>query len=633
MSIKTYKNLNNHECDRGVDYAAGVPSIGCDLRADGSGFFRVWAPEFKQVQLHLCAPQDRLLEMRAAPRGYHELLVPQVSSGVRYKYRLDNEEFPDPVSKSQPEGVHGPSEAVEVRYPWTDQPWHGIPLEKYVIYELHVGTFSVEGTFHGVIRYLDDLVDLGVTAIEIMPVAQFPGDRNWGYDGVFLFAVQNSYGGPRGLKALVNACHERGLAVILDVVYNHLGPEGNYLQKFAPYFTTRYKTPWGPAVNYDDAGSDEVRYYVLQNALCWITEFHIDALRLDAVHAILDHSAYHVLEELADAIHRRGTELNRRVYVIAESDLNDVRLIRCVHVGGYGLDAQWNDDFHHSLHALLTNETHGYYKDFGNFQEMAQAYADAFVYSGRYSISRKRRHGNSARGMEGVQFVVYSKNHDQIGNRMMGERLNSLVDFERLKLAAATVLLSPYVPMIFMGDEYAENAPFQYFISHSDAELVHAVREGRKQEFAEFKWQREPPDPQAEETFQRSKLSREKRHAGQNHVVWNFHRELLRLRRTIPTLRNLDKSRMDVIALDRHQVLVVRRWDINEEVLIAHSFSPDPEIVHIPVRPGTWSKILDSQDSAWFGPGSSIGPQVESDGKLVLPLKPASVVVLRRQDG
>jgi maltooligosyltrehalose trehalohydrolase len=611
----------------------GPPSVGCHLNRDGTGFFRVWVPGFPRVQLHLFSPEDRLLDMRPDGHGYHELAVANLPSGTRYKYRLGDEEFPDPVSKFQPDGVHGPSEVVSEQFPWTDLHWHGIPLEKYVIYELHIGTFSSSGTFEGAIQHLDDLVQLGISAIEIMPVAQFPGNRNWGYDGVFPFAVQNSYGGPGGLKALVNACHQRGLAVILDVVYNHLGPEGNYLQKFAPYFTYKYKTPWGPAVNYDDAGSDDVRYYVIQNALRWITEFHIDGLRLDAVHAIVDNSAYHILEELTDAIHRRGTELNRRVYVIAESDLNDVRLIRCVHVGGYGLDSQWNDDFHHSLHALLTNETHGYYKDFGNFQEMAQAYADAFVYSGRYSISRKRRHGNSARGMEGVQFVVYSKNHDQIGNRMLGERLSSLVGFEQLKLAAATVLLSPYVPMIFMGDEYGDDAPFQYFVSHSDPDLVNAVRSGRKAEFADFNWQGEPPDPQAEETFLRSKLRWQKRQSERNEVLWNFHRELLRLRRSLPTLRNLDKTRMDVIALDRHQVLVVRRWDLNEEILVAHCFSPNLEIAHIAVRPGAWNKILDSQDPMWFGAGSELPGQLESDGKLVLPLKPASVVVLRRQGG
>ncbi len=521
---------------------------------------------------------------------------------------------------------------IEEYYSWTDERWHGIPLEKYVIYELHVGTFSREGTFEGVIRHLDRLFELGITAIEIMPVAQFPGSRNWGYDGVFPFAVQNSYGGPHGLKSLVNACHERDIAVVLDVVYNHLGPEGNYLPKFGPYFTSRYKTPWGSAVNYDDAGSDEVRSYFIENALRWISEFHIDALRLDAVHTILDHSAYHILEELTDVVHRRGTELNRRVHVIAESDLNDVRLIRCVHIGGYGLDSQWNDDFHHSLHALLTNETHGYYRDFGNFQEMAQAYADAFVYSGRYSISRKRRHGNSARGMEGVQFVVYSKNHDHIGNRMMGERLSSLVNFERLKLAAATVLLSPYVPMIFMGDEYAETAPFQYFVSHSDPELVKAVRQGRKHEFADCGWEGEPPDPQSEETFQRSKLDHEKSRSGQNQVMWKFHQELLRLRRSVPTLCALDKTRMDVIALDRHQVLVVRRWDNTEELLIALCFSTSDEIVHISIRPGGWTKILDSQDEQWLGTGSEVSQEIDSDGQLILALKSASVVVLRRQE-
>src|SRR5262249_16007104 len=329
-----------------------------------------------------------------------------------------------------------------------------------------------------------------------MPVAQFSGSRNWGYDGVFPFAVQNSYGGPRGLKKLVNACHERGLAVILDVVYNHLGPEGNYLAHFAPYFTERYKTPWGPALNFDDVDSDEVRRFFVSNALEWITDYHIDALRLDAVHAILDHSALNILEELANAVHARGTSLNRRVYVIAESALNDTRIVRTTELGGYGLDAQWNDDFHHSLHTLLTSEREGYYVDFGDFQHMAQAFSEGFGYSGRYSVNRRRRHGNSSLSIPPVRFVLYAQNHDQLGTRMRGERGTELVSVEQHNRAAGAVLLSPFVPLLFMGDEYGETAPFQYFVSHSDKQLIEAVRRGRIEEFAAFNWKDEPPDPQ-----------------------------------------------------------------------------------------------------------------------------------------
>src|SRR5215813_11349166 len=378
--------------------------------------FRVWAPSSHKVHLHLVAPEDRIFCMEPRKRGYHTAVVEEIAPGTKYLYQLSNgNEVPDPVSRYQPDGVHGPSEIVSARFDWTDTHWFGIPIETYVIYELHVGTFTSEGTFEAVIPYLNELVDIGITAIELMPVAQFSGSRNWGYDGVFLFAVQNSYGGPHGLKKLVNACHERGLAVILDVVYNHLGPEGNYLSLFAPYFTERYKTPWGAALNFDDAHSDEVRHFFVSNALEWITDYHFDALRLDAVHAILDHSALNFLEELAESV------------------LNDTRIIRPSELGGYGLDAQWNDDFHHSIHTLLTREREGYYADFGDFQHMAQAFSEGFVYSGRYSVNRGRRHGNSSRGVPPVKFVVYAQNHDQIGNRMKGERLRQLVSFEEYK--------------------------------------------------------------------------------------------------------------------------------------------------------------------------------------------------------
>ena len=316
-----------------------------------------------------------------------------------------------------------------------------------MLYELHVGTFTAQGTFDAIVPHLDELKDLGITSIELMPVAQFPGDRNWGYDGVYPFAVQNSYGGPEGLKRLVNACHQRGLAVTLDLVYNHLGPEGNYLQDFGPYFTDRYRTPWGSAINFDGPESDEVRRFFIENALYWVTEFRVDALRLDAVHGIFDFSALHFLQELAAAVHEQAEQLNRRIYVIAESDLNDVRIVRSPELGGYGLDAQWNDDFHHALHTLLTGERTGYYEDFGRIQDLAKAFAEGFVYSGAYSPARRRRHGNSSKDLAAPRFVVFAQNHDQVGNR---HRLSALVSFEWLKLAAAVVLLSPFIPLLFI---------------------------------------------------------------------------------------------------------------------------------------------------------------------------------------
>jgi maltooligosyltrehalose trehalohydrolase len=594
--------------------------------------FRVWAPLSDAVHLHIVGPESRDVRMEPKNLGYHKVFVDGIAPGTRYLYRLSNgNEFPDPVSRYQPDGVHGPSEVISPRFDWRDQAWFGIPIEDYVIYELHVGTFTPEGTFDAVIPHLDELADLGITAIELMPVAQFAGTRNWGYDGVYPFAVQNSYGGPYGLKRLVSACHGRGLAVILDVVYNHIGPEGNYLPRFGPYFTERYKTPWGPAINFDSAYSDEVRHFFISNALEWITDYHVDALRLDAVHAILDHSAVNFLEEVGEAVQERGTMLNRRAYVIAESALNDTRLIRPRELGGYGLDAQWNDDFHHSLHTLLTRERQGYYVDFGDFQHMAQAFSEGFVYSGRYSVTRRRRHGNSSRGVPSGKFVVYAQNHDQIGNRMMGERLGELVSFEAYKLASSIVLLSPFVPLLFMGDEYGETAPFQYFVSHSDPTLVEGVRRGRREEFAAFKWQGEAPDPQDERTFRRSKLNHSLKLERQHKALVAFHKELIHVRKSLPALRRLSKDQMDVVSLEEDAVLVVRRWNGSNEVIAIFNFS-EHLVRHTQNFPyGAWHKRFDSSDIRWLGQSSTVPDVIDTATYDGLKLEPYGVLVYEKE--
>ena len=594
--------------------------------------FRVWAPLSEEVRLHIVTPEDRVVPMQAKEAGYHQATVEGVAPGTRYKYRLANgTEFPDPVSRYQPEGVHGPSEVVDPGFDWEDRHWFGLPIENYIIYELHVGTFTPQGTFDAVVPHLDEIAETGITAIELMPVAQFPGSRNWGYDGVFPFAVQNSYGGPAGLKRLVNACHKRGLAVVLDVVYNHIGPEGNYLPQFGPYFTDRYKTPWGPALNFDDAHSDEVRHFFVSNAVEWIEDYHIDALRLDAVHAILDHSALNILEELTETVHERRIDLNRRVYVIAESALNDTRLVRPGELGGYGLDAQWNDDFHHALHTLLTRERQGYYVDFGDFQHMAQAFSEGFVYSGRYSLTLGRRHGNSSRTIPSMKFVVFAQNHDQVGNRMLGERLSGLVSFEAFKLATGIVLLSPFVPLLFMGDEYGETAPFQYFVSHSDPKLVEAVRKGRRDEFTAFNWGGEPPDPQAEETFIRSKLNHPMKHQGRHRVLLEYHKELIRLRRTIRALRTLRKEKMDVVSLEEERVLVVRRWSGQTEAFAVFNFN-DRDVRPLGNIPhGVWRKRLDSEDTRWMGKGSSVPDLIDSREGRPIVLWPESVLLFEKE--
>ena len=593
--------------------------------------FRVWAPAASSVDVIVVAPTQRSVLLAHSADGYFSAEVENIPNGSLYHYRLNDEkDRPDPASRFQPQGVHGPSQVVDPAFPWEDAYWLGLALQSYILYELHVGTFTSEGTFDAIVPHLSELKDLGITAIELMPVAQFPGSRNWGYDGVYPFAVQNSYGGPQGLKRLVNACHNVGLSVVLDVVYNHLGPEGNYLADFGPYFTDRYKTPWGPALNFDGPESDHVRRYFIDNALYWINEFHFDALRLDAVHAILDHSPYTFLEQLADEVHSQAKTLNRQVFLFPESAANDSRLVRARELGGYGLDAQWNDDFHHALRGVLTGERSGYYVDYGEFRQLVKAYREGFVYSGEYSKHRRRRHGTSTQDIPAERFVVFSQNHDQVGNRMLGERLSQLVSFEALKLAASTVILSPFIPLLFMGEEYSEVAPFQYFISHSDPQLVDAVRNGRRHEFSAFSWQGEPPDPQDEATFMRAKLSHQLKREGKFRALWEFYRELLLLRKDLKPLAELSKEQCAVLGFDNQRVLLLRRWSGSEVVMTIFNFNEETVSLVVPMARGRWRKMLDSSEARWQGLGSSLPVEFECWENVEFRLAPTSVALFVR---
>lgn len=565
--------------------------------------FCVWAPAADRVELHLMHPSVELIPMQPAARGYHHLAV-ETPVGTRYLYRLDGRDYPDPASRSQPDGVHAPSEVLGESFSWTDQPWSGLPLRELIFYELHVGAYTEEGSFEGVIRRLDELAQIGITAIELMPVAQFPGTRNWGYDGVLPYAPQNSYGGPAGLKRLVDAAHRRGIAVALDVVYNHLGPEGNYLEAFGPYFTDRYRTPWGRALNFDGPDSEPVREFFINSALMWVSDYHIDALRIDAVHAIADQSAYPFLRQLAEAVHQRAEALRRRVWVIAESDLNDPRLIRAPELGGFGMDAQWSDDFHHALHSLLTGESGGYYRDFGKVADLAKAMRDGFVHEGTYSEFRRRRHGMPARDVSPVRFVVFAQNHDQVGNRLLGERLSSLVSYEQLKLAAGVVLLSPYLPLLFMGEEHGERAPFQYFVSHSDEELISAVRDGRQREFASFDWKEPPPDPQQEATFVRSRVGGAT--LEEHKALRALYSELIRLRKEQPALMTPEERNIDAYGFENERILVMRRWSSAQQAVAIFNFGEHPVTRRPYVPPGRWRLLLDSADRRWLGSGSSL---------------------------
>jgi len=546
-------------------------------------------------------------------------------------YRLNGkQDRPDPASHFQPDGVHKPSQVVDHgAFPWEDDRWKVMPLVDMIMYEIHVGTFSPEGTFEGIISRLSDLKQLGISAIEIMPVSQFPGERNWGYDGVYHYAVQKSYGGPDGLKRLVNECHKKGIAVILDVVYNHLGPEGNYLREFGPYFTDRYCTPWGEAINFDGEYSDGVREFFIGNALHWFDHYHIDALRLDAIHAIFDKSDTHILRELAERVDDYEQGRGRTHYLIAESDLNDSRVIRKYEDGGYGIDAQWCDDYHHAVHALLTGERDGYYMDFGSVQDLTTSLKEGYVYAGRYSEYRKKEFGNRSSDLPGGSFIVFSQNHDQTGNRMLGERLSSLLSFESLKLAAGLTLLAPYIPLLFMGEEYGETAPFLYFVSHSDPGLIEAVRKGRREEFGAFSWKGEPSDPQSPETFQRSKLNWKKRKEGQHGVLLDFYRHLIKMRKDIPALFSTDNKSLEVSGDDQDRVIFLKRWSGEIHVYCIFNLNEQDRSFDVFMPQGKWGKIIDSSNRSWDGPGMVLPDILRS--ALSIRIRGRSFAVYRRE--
>ncbi len=568
--------------------------IGANYLGNNKTEFWVFAPHVQQISVHILTPDEQRINLNPQLRGYHHGVAENVAPGANYLFCFNGHEFPDPVSRYQPQGVFGPSQVVDPQFHWSNSEWRGIRLSHYIIYECHVGTMTAEGTFKAIIPLLDQLCDLGITALELMPIAQFCGERNWGYDGVFPFAPQNSYGTPQDLKELINACHERGLAVILDVIYNHLGPEGNILGNYGPYFTDRYHTPWGAAINFDGPYSDAVRYFFLQNALMWLRDYHFDALRLDALHTIFDYSAYHFLAELSDYVHHYAHQSKRHIFLIAESALNDAKLIRPHQIGGYALDAQWNDDFHHALHALITGEDKGYYQDFGKIEDLTKAFREGFVLTGQYSNFWLCRHGGSSLNVPVEKFVVFSQNHDHIGNRPQGERSTQLMNFEQLKLTAGLVLLSPFIPLLFMGEEYAETAPFLYFTSHNSPVLQQAVWEGRKSELKSFFGVDETPDPQSENSFLKSKLDGSLKNRQPHQNLYQFYKKLIQLRKTMPCLIELNKKNYHVESSPKHKILFLHRWHDKNELFIIFNFKDQENNILNGLARGNWRKILDS---------------------------------------
>jgi maltooligosyltrehalose trehalohydrolase len=610
---------------------------------DGSTRFRVWAPRAESLSVKILGAPERTLRMERSGDNVFETVAPETSAGADYMYIIDDEkERPDPVSRWQPGGVHSPSRVVDPNeFTWTDDRWKGLPLKDLVIYELHVGTFTTAGTFEAVIEKLPYLKSLGITAIEIMPVAEFPGGRNWGYDGAHLYAPQSTYGGPFGLKTLVDACHREGLAVLLDVVYNHLGPEGNYLGDYAPVFSKSYRTPWGDALNFDSAESDGVRRYFVENALYWLTEYHMDGLRLDAIHRIVDKSPRHILAEIAYEFGKQAESLGRMAWTIAESDLNDVRVIRTQAAGGYGLHAQWSDDFHHSLHSVLTGTRRGYFADFGRLEHLAKALREGFVYDGCRSEFRKRRHGTPSAEIPGERFVAFIQNHDQIANGYWGDRLAALATPAQQRVAAALLLSAPNLPLFFMGQEWGASAPFLYFTSHTDEQLARGVREGRKEEYASFLEAEEIgssnmdegfADPQAQETFERSKLNWSQLEESPHREILHFYRDLLALRREHSSLSNCDKSLTRVQYDESERWIAVERGDsAGERSLLVCNLSADARSLQLKVGRGRWRLVLWSSDAAYGGEPENTSPPpvlpVEGEGEIFIPLSGWSAAV------
>lgn len=506
--------------------------IGSKLTEEGIEF-SVWAPNVKSLAL---MHDNKRIPMKKNAEEIYSCTVAKPRLPFDYQFEIDNDRLrPDPRSRWQPKGVHGPSRMYDYRFHWTDDDWKGIDLAQYIIYELHIGTFTPEGTFEAAISKLPYLKELGITAVELMPVVEFPGARNWGYDQAHIYAPHNNYGGPEALKKFIDAAHHHGLAVVLDVIYNHLGPEGNYLADYGPYFTDRYKTPWGQALNYDGEYSDHVRDYFISNALYWLEEFHVDALRLDAVHAIYDFGAYHILAELADQFHDKAKALGRKAYLIAESDLNDVRIIQDRSKGGYDLDAQWNDDFHHALHAWLTGKRWRYFSDFGDIDLVEKALVEGFVYDWKNSAFRKKHFGSTSKDLPGEKFVGFLQNHDQIANASLGKRLGEIVGSDQQKLAAALVILSAKIPLLFMGEEWKASTPFYFFTSFEDKGLSNAVKEGYCKEF-ELK-EDEGFDPQDPGRFEASRLKWSEKDSGEHREMLEFYTKLITIRKKYPHVK------------------------------------------------------------------------------------------------
>lgn len=608
-----------------------ITACGAFLLGDNSCLWRVWAPANREMQLVLLDDEGGRSVQRMVHdgNGYFTFHGDGVSAGQRYRYLLESQaERPDPASRWQPEGVHAASAVWDpADFTWSDRGWRGTAREDLALYEIHVGTFTPEGTFSAIAERLESLRDLGITAIELMPVAQFPGRKNWGYDGTYWYAVQNSYGGPGGLQKLVDDCHKVGMSVFLDVVFNHLGPEGNYLGEFGPYFKSSVQTPWGNAINYDEPGCEGVRALVLHNVRQWVRDFHIDGLRLDSIHAIHDHSTPHILSEIKSVAQEEAGKLGQRCHVIAESDLNDAHRLLDPLPGGHGLDAQWNDDFHHSVHTLLTSDRNGYYQDFpAPLNQMEKILGHVFAYDGNYSPYRGRNHGCPVGDLSGDRFVVSIQNHDQVGNRPQGDRLSQSVQFNGLRMGAALMLLSPYLPMLFMGEEYGESNPFPFFCDFGDAALRKAIVEGRRKEFATFQWPDEIPDPLDDATFMSAQLTWEWWSSNKKDGLRHLYRDLLKARRDWPALRDYQHREAQLVPATHGEsvIKIVRGDPAQRHLQIEVYFNPRRSTVILPEMSGPKNQILLSTEDLKYGGW-------KRSGRLGWDLSPFECIVVGNQ--
>ncbi|HTZ61015.1 MAG TPA: malto-oligosyltrehalose trehalohydrolase [Acidobacteriaceae bacterium] len=574
--------------------------------------FEVWAPRAQTLEVKI---GNKKYPLAPKQRGWWAAEVKEAGPGTDYAFVIDGHEpaLPDPRTQWQPRSVHSESRLVDhSAFRWSDAGWQAPPLSSGLLYELHLGTFTPESTLKAAESRLDYLKDLGVTHLELMPIANFPGKRGWGYDGVDLYAIYNSYGQPDDLKHFVDRCHSKGLAVVLDVVYNHLGPEGNYLEKFGPYFTSSHSTPWGGAVNFEEAGSTEVRRYLIDNALMWFRDYHMDGLRLDAVHAFADRSAIHFLEQLSNEVRQLEAQMGKHFYLIAESDLNDPRIVKAEEAGGYGLDAQWSDDFHHALFAVISGERAGYYADFGSLAQLAKSLRHVFVYDGIYSEYRKRIHGRKVVGLSGHRFIGFVQNHDQVGNRAQGERISHETGLGRAKVAAALVLTAPFIPMLFQGEEFGASAPFLYFTDYEDPELGRLISEGRKREFAAFGWAPEEiPDPQDEKTFNQSRLNWDELASEPHASLLQWHKDLIQLRRSRRELTDGDLNAVHVRFDEEAQWLVLQRGRLR----IACNLGQQPVEIEI----GDPAQLLLASDPSIALSGANVRLGPDSVAVVALP--------------